>query len=194
MMERSSRFISLSGLSGIAAGVCALGGAFLASQKIRCMLISDCLFNRLQQGKTDLEQQLYFIAAGTFVLAFASAFFFTWLRSKKTGVPVWDRSARRLMWAVALPLLVGAIFLYRMVQLEQYELVVPGCLLFYGLALVNASRYTLSEIRYLGYLEIFLGFINCWFTIYGIFFWVAGFGVLHILYGAIMWWKYEKGK
>ena len=34
MMERSSRFISLSGLSGIAAGICAIAGAWFANDVI----------------------------------------------------------------------------------------------------------------------------------------------------------------
>lgn len=193
MMERSSRFISLSGLSGIAAGICALAGVYLVTLKIDCWKIADCLFNRLgEEGGTTLESELYGIAAGTFIAAFVLAFFFTWLRSKKTNTPVWGPVARRLMWNVAIPLGAGALFLFRMAELQQYELIAPGCLIFYGLALVNASKYTLSEIRYLGYTEILLGLINCWFIGYGLYFWAIGFGVCHIIYGIIMWLKYER--
>ncbi len=192
MMERSSRFISLSGLSGIAAGVCALAGVYLVMLKIDCWKIDDCLFQRLINEGGELETQLYLIAAGTFSAAFVSAFFFTWLRSKKSNVPIWGLVARKLMWNVAVPLVTGAFFLYGMIRLEQYELIAPGCLIFYGLALVNASKYTLSEIRYLGYTEIILGLINCWYTGYGLHFLAVGFGALHIIYGAIMWWKYER--
>lgn len=192
MMERSSRFISLSGWSGIAAGVCALAGVYLVTQKIDCWKIGDCLFRRLINEGGELEKQLYTIAAGTFTAAFSLAFLFTWLRSKKNNLPIWGPLARRLMWSVAVPLAAGAIFLYRMIELRQYELIAPGSLIFYGLALVNASKYTLSEIRYMGYTEILLGLINCWLTGYGLQFWALGFGVLHIIYGAIMWWKYER--
>jgi hypothetical protein len=96
------------------------------------------------------------------------------------------------MWNVAVPLIAGAVFLYAMVRLKQYELVAPGCLVFYGLALVNASKYTLQEIRYLGYCEIVLGLVNCFFIGYGLQFWAIGFGLLHIVYGSIMWWRYER--
>ncbi|MEP6700372.1 MAG: hypothetical protein ABJA85_03625 [Bacteroidota bacterium] len=192
MMERSSRFISLSGLSGIAAGICALVGLYLVVLKIDCWKIDDCLFPLLRNEGRELEKQLYLIAAGTFAAAFISAFFFTWIRSKKNKVPVWGPVARRLMWNEVVPLVAGAFFLYAMIRLKQYELVAPGCLVFYGLALVNASKYTLSEIRYLGYLEILLGLINCWYTGYGLQFLAVGFGMLHIIYGAIMWWKYER--
>ena len=193
IMERSSRFISLSGLSGIAAGICALTGVFLVTQKIDCWKIGDCLLNRLASEEgLDLKRELYLLAAGTFTAAFILAFFFTWLRSRKNNVPIWGHVARRLMWSVATPLIAGGFFLYQMIELKQYELIAPGCLIFYGLALVNASRHTLSEVRYLGYLEILLGLINCRMIGYGLYFWAIGFGVFHIIYGSIMWWKYER--
>jgi hypothetical protein len=77
-------------------------------------------------------------------------------------------------------------------QLGNFALIAPGCLIFYGLALVNAGKYTLGEIRLLGFGQIALGILNCWFLGYGLFFWAAGFGVLHIVYGILMWWKYER--
>jgi hypothetical protein len=194
MMERSSRFISLSGWSGVAAGICALVAAFIVAGKIGCWRISKCLFERLQAGEDIDELRLFFYTTGaaTFVVAFGSAFLFTWLRSKKTSVPLWGNVARRLMWAVAWPLIVGAIFLFRMIQLEQFELVAPGCLVFYGLALLNASKYTLPEIRYLGFAQIILGLVNAWMPGYGLHFWAAGFGALHIVYGLLMWARYER--
>ena len=88
-------------------------------------------------------------------------------------------------------MIVGGIFIYRMMDMGFYQLVAPACLLFYGLALVNASKYTLGEIRYLGYGQLLLGIWNLWSLGYGLYFWAAGFGVLHIIYGLLMWWKYE---
>ncbi|HYM95417.1 MAG TPA: hypothetical protein VET23_14865 [Chitinophagaceae bacterium] len=195
LMEKSSRFISLSGWSGIAAGVCALLGIYLARVKIGCWKIDDCLFPRLlQEGGGILQNHLFVIAAGTFASAFILAFLFTWMRSKKDNVPLWGPVARRLMWSVAGTIIVGGVFLYNMIELKQYQLIAPGCLLFYGLALVNASKYTLSEVRYLGYAEIGMGLISCWMTGYGLYFLAAGFGILHIFYGIIMWSKYERRK
>ena len=88
-------------------------------------------------------------------------------------------------------MLAGGIFLFKLMQFGTFGLIAPGCLIFYGLALVNASKYTLNEIRYLGYLEILLGIVALFFIRYGLYFWATGFGVLHILYGGYMWWKYE---
>ncbi|MBC7886612.1 MAG: hypothetical protein H7Z13_01890 [Ferruginibacter sp.] len=193
MMERSSRFISLSGFSGIAAGLCALAGAFVANKKIHCWVKGDCTMEALiDMGGIVLLNDLLWIATVTFISAFISAFFFTWLRSKKNNIPMWGSATIRLFWNTAIPLMAGAIFLIRMIQLGEYELVAPGCLIFYGLALVNASKYTLGEIRFLGYGQLTLGIMNLWSIGYGLWFWAMGFGILHIIYGIMMWYKYER--
>lgn len=193
MMERSSRFISLSGFSGIAAGLCALVGAWFANKKINCWVKGDCTIGGLiDTGGIQLLNDLLWIATITFISAFISAFFFTWMRSKKNNVPMWGAATMRLLWNTVIPITVGGIFIIRMMQLNEYELVAPACLIFYGLALVNASKYTLGEIRYLGYGQLALGIMNLWNIGYGLYFWAMGFGILHIIYGILMWYKYER--
>ncbi len=183
MMERSSRFISLSGLSGISAGLCALGGAFFSTVTMNDL-----------HDPIKIQSNLILIAILTFITAFVSAFLFTWLRSQSQDIPMWGPATVRLFWNTAIPLMVGGIFLLKVLQLKQYVLIAPGCLIFYGLSLVNASKYTLGEIRYLGYGQLILGLLNLWITGYGLIFWALGFGVLHIVYGILMWWKYERNE
>lgn len=193
MMERSSRFISLSGWSGISAGICALIGAWAAHARLDGfrILYREGADNR-GGGTMDLFYDLLLIAIITFIGAFVSAFLFTYLRSRRNGVPLWDRTVQRLAWNTILPMVVGGIMILRALELGYYELIAPGCLIFYGLALVNASKYTLGEVRYLGYGQIILGILNLWIINEGLYFWAAGFGLLHIVYGAMMWWKYER--
>jgi len=195
MMERSSRFISLSGLSGIAAGICALIGAWLAHPLINNSS-DQKVYNNYHPEIISLRQfmgyTLFLIAMFTLVAAFVLALIFTWIKSKKNNVPIWGTSSKRLLWNIAIPLVAGGIFLLRMIQLGYYGLIAPGCLIFYGMALINASKYTLGEVRYLGYSQVILGLINCWFLGYGLYFWTIGFGLLHIIYGTLMWWKYER--
>jgi hypothetical protein len=198
MMERSSRFISLSGLSGISAGLCALIGAWVAHPYVfgaKDFVIND-IVAIAQASANDysiiLNTYLFWIAAATFVGAFVSAFFFTWIKSKKDGTPIWGNTAKRLLINVSIPILVGGLFLFRMMHYGTFGLVAPGCLIFYGLGLINASKYTLDEIRYLGYCQIVIGIINLWFVGYGLYFWAMGFGIMHILYGVYMWMKYEQ--
>lgn len=197
MMERSSRFISLSGLSGIAAGVCALIGAWFANQVISghggpsAFTHGRGFFEDLTLHDF-INSRLLLIATLTFVAALCASFVFTYLRSKDKNIPVWGSAAKRLLINVAIPMIAGGIYIVRQVQLGNYGLVAPGCLIFYGLALINASKYTLNEIRYLGYLQVILGLINCWVIGYGLYFWAAGFGFLHIIYGVVMWYRYER--
>jgi hypothetical protein len=190
MMDRSSRFISLSGWSGVLAGISALVGAWFAHQKIQ---------THYRQGNDAseacpacLRNDLLTIAILVFMVAFTGAILFTFLKSRRDGIAIWGVSARRLMWNTLLPMGVGAFLIWHMIELKQYALVAPASLLFYGLALVNGSKYTIGEVRYLGYGIIFTGIVNLWFIGNGLYFWAFGFGMLHIVYGLTMWRKYDR--
>ena len=194
IMERSSRFLSLSGLSGLAAGICALAGAWFANNKI---VPYHDRYNDPEHFDTtiifdDLKMKLLLIAAIVLVAALLSSFYFTWRRAKQNQLPLWDPTSKKLLINMLIPLITGGLFILAMLQHDEWRYIAPACLVFYGLALVNASKYTLTDIRYLGLLEIVLGLVNTQFLGYGLYFWAFGFGVLHIVYGAIMWWKYER--
>ena len=188
MMERSSRFISLSGLSGVSAGVCALIGAYIAHGWIH---------DYAQTGftspvRSSFEMQMYVLAVAVLGAALLSSTWFTWRKARKSQLPIWDHASKKLAVNMAIPLLAGGFFVIGLLSHAGWNYVAPACLVFYGLALVNASKYTLTDIRYLGLLEIILGCICMYYPHEGLYFWTAGFGVLHIIYGLIMWWKYEK--
>ncbi len=193
IMERSSRFISLSGLSGIAAGTCALVGAAIGLKILKGYYggyNSRGIFSG--DDFSGLKIKLLGLAVAVFVVAFASSFYLTWRRTKEQGLPMWDHASKRLFWNMLIPLIAGAAFILAMLRYDEWRFVAPSSLIFYGLALVNASKYTLSDIRYLGYCEIIVGLVNMLFIGYGLYFWAVGFGILHIIYGAIMWFKYER--
>jgi hypothetical protein len=193
IMERSSRFISLSGLSGIAAGLCALVGCFLARTWIRGYYARYNDRGRADLNDLDMLQwKLLLLAVAVLGVALVGSFYFTWRKARHDHQSIWNISSRRLAWNMMIPLAAGGLFVLSLWQRDEWTFIAPACLVFYGLALVNASKYTVSDIRYLGYLEIILGLINTQFPRYGLYFWGAGFGILHIVYGAIMWWKYER--
>lgn len=200
IMDRSSRFISLSGLSGVAAGTCALIGAWFANKVITVGIAEGSSLRKIYHTEPGdginlndyMGGSLFFIACVTFTAAFLLAFLFTWLRSRKTGVPLIGTLSRRLTTAVGIPLLAGAFYVVKLMQYGAFGMIAPGCLLFYGLGLVNASRYTLGEIKYLGYCQLLLGITNLFFPGQGLYFWAMGFGILHIVYGIYMWYKYER--
>ncbi len=189
MMEKSSRFISLSGWSGIAAGVCGLAGAFFTGR---------ALSGYYKSGSGDAASQealiwkIATIAAVVFTAAFITAFLFTYLRSKRQGTPIWGQMARRLLWNTMLPMIVGGIVILQLIVSENYSLIGPYTLIFYGLALINGSKYTIGEIRYLGYVEIALGVLALAYPGQWLLLWALGFGIMHIVYGVMMWWRYER--
>lgn len=192
MMERSSRFISLSGLSGVSAGICALIGAWVAHGWIGGY-VRDLETDAFPAEARDLfELKMFGLAIAVLVVAVGSATIFTWRKAKRSGLPIMDHASKRLAVNMAIPLIAGGLFVIGLLNSRGWIYVAPSCLVFYGLALVNASKYTLTDIRYLGLLEILLGCICMYFPHDGLYFWTAGFGILHIIYGLIMWWKYER--
>jgi hypothetical protein len=185
MMERSSRFISLSGLSGLSAGICALAGAYVARGWM-------AVYRQEDEALTSLKSKLIMLALGVLIAALGSAFYFTWRKARKNQLPIWDHSSKKLLINLAIPLATGGLFVAALLYHNEARLVAPSCLVFYGLTLVNASKYTLTDIRYLGMLEIILGLVSMFYAEDGLYFWAAGFGLLHIIYGLIMWWKYDQ--
>lgn len=197
MMQRSSRFISLSGWSGISAGICALAGAAVAypiveNSSYEVIRLRDSFQQDSFSLAAYMDSALFRIALVTFLCALILSFFFTWLRSRKSNTPLWGFNARRLLLNMLIPIAAGGFYLLKLMEAGAYGYIAPGCLLVYGLALLNASKYTLDEVRYLGYVQILLAVVNLFFTGYGLYFWALGFGVMHIVYGIIMWYKYER--
>lgn len=190
MMERSSRFISLSGLSGIFAGIFALCGAYAAYLKLNSL---NGIY-RLLDSNALMDIVIYLLVDASLVLAasLTVGVILTIRNSKKKGIKIWDTTSKRLLINLLIPLITGGLFCLVLLYHGLVGLVAPSSLLFYGLALINASKYTLNDIRYLGFCEIALGLIASLYIGYGLFFWAAGFGVLHIVYGAVMYYKYER--
>jgi hypothetical protein len=196
MMQKSTRFISLSGLSGIFAGVYALIGAFVAYRYLE-------FYGNIRQffasvGLNTINHKFIFfliIDAGTvLVLALGTSFFLTARNIKKNNESMFSPTAIRLVINMMIPLVVGGTFSLILLSYGYIGLVAPSMLIFYGLALMNASAYTIRDIRYLGYLEILIGFIALLDSGNGLFYWSLGFGLLHIVYGTYMYFKYEYKK
>ncbi|HPF97918.1 MAG: hypothetical protein R2802_09495 [Flavobacteriaceae bacterium] len=186
LMNRSSRFISLSGLSGILAGVYALIGAAMAYY----------IVTNSARGYLILDGTIFNICVFIlFMIAFLSvvtAIFLTTRKAKKNNEKIWDKSSRRLLINFLVPLIVGGTYILIILDQQKYGQSGALMLIFYGLALVNASKYSIGDIRYLGYVEILLGLICALFPGYGFWLWVLGFGVMHIIYGTLMYYKYDR--
>jgi hypothetical protein len=185
LMERSSTCAGLSGLGGILAGVLALVGASLAYYWLRD-------FEENTYAIEALQKKILLLAAAVFVGALLCVLFFSYRRSKKIQTPFWNGATRRLIINIAVPFIAGSFIILWVLNNQFYFLLPPVSLIIYGVAIFCGSYYTTDESRYLAFAEMFLGCVNIWLPAYGLLFWATGFGVLHIIYGIVMWVKYER--
>jgi hypothetical protein len=196
MMERSSRFLSLSGLSGVIVGILAIVGVIVAYTFLGLSLNQPGYYHKLVNTDGSLNFQVYSFLLKELVLlliiALATAIYLSMRKATARAIPIWDATAKRLVMNMAVPLLTGAMFCIILLDHGYIGLIIPSTILFYGLAMYNASNYTLHDIRSLGLMHIGLGLLAAYFVDYALLFWGLGFGVLHIVYGLYIYFKYEK--
>ena len=195
IMERSSKFLSLSGLSGIFAGVCALVGAAIAWFFILDADQGQFIeYLRNASGSLTSGPGLYLASDAMLVLGLAvlGAFYFSRRKASMAGQQFWTNTTRRLLVHFMIPLVSGGIFTLILLFHNNLELAASVMLIFYGLSLVNAGKFTFSEIHYLGLTEIILGILAGVFISQGLLFWTIGFGLMHIIYGSLMYFRHER--
>lgn len=190
MMERSSKFMSLSGWAGILAGTYALIGAWIAYKVLyfNPATISDDAFLTGNSGLPHLMG----LALIILILATGTAIFFSYKRSVHRGEKPWNLTAKRLLINMAVPLVTGGLLILMLISKGLFGLLAPFSLLFYGLALYNAGNFTFREVKILGLVQLGLGLISSWFIGYGLLLWALGFGLAHIVYGIYMHFRYER--
>lgn len=190
LMNKSSRFISLSGLSGILAGIYALIGAFMAHGIIESIKSETNPLKRFLASYNSVGT-LFIIAIAVIVLSIITGIYLTSKKAKKQNEKIFDSSSKRLVINFFIPLITGGIFCLILIDKEYFGLIASTTLIFYGLSCVNASKYTLGNVRYLGLANIVLGLVATQYIGYGLYFWAVGFGIFHIVYGAWMYFKYD---
>lgn len=191
LMNKSTQCLSLSGLSGVLAGIYALIGAWLAYKTIYFDTTVSKRYSDLIISETAVKK-LLLIAASVLIASIATGVILSARKAKKQNESVWNAASKRLLINFAIPLATGGIFILFLIEKEMLNLVAPLTLIFYGLACVNASKYTLRDVRYLGITMILLGLLSTWFINYGLLFWALGFGLCHIIYGSMMHFKYDR--
>lgn len=191
LMNKSTQCLSLSGLSGVLAGIYALIGAWLAYKTIYFDTSVSKRYSDLIISETAVKK-LLLIAASVLIASIATGVILSARKAKKQNESVWNAASKRLLINFAIPLATGGIFILFLIEKEMLNLVAPLTLIFYGLACVNASKYTLRDVRYLGITMILLGLLSTWFINYGLLFWALGFGFCHIIYGSMMHFKYDR--
>jgi hypothetical protein len=190
ILEARTQFRTLSGLSGVVAGLWALGGAYVATQII--YNADHIIYDDIRAGVNSVDLgALMLVAVVTFLGALSTGIFFSVRNAHRLRTKFWNPVAAKLILNFSIPMAMGGVFLLALLYRGYYMLVAPTCLVFYGLALVNASNYTYSDIRKLGLAMLATGSVSLFLPGYGLYCWAFGFGVLHIVYGGIMYFKYE---
>nr|WP_294793950.1 hypothetical protein [uncultured Mucilaginibacter sp.] len=195
LMERSSKFISLSGFSGVLAGIYALIGAAIAY----FMLYNDGsrLYSIHENPTTAIFEDVILVklittAAIVLIFSVATGMILTYQKARRKNQPIWGKASKDLLYSMLVPLLSGGLLIMILLYRGYYGVVAPASLIFYGLALIGASNFTFTDVRFLGLCDVALGLIAACLPGYGLVFWALGFGVLHIVYGSVMYFKYDR--
>lgn len=193
IMENSTKFLSLSGLGGVFTGLIAIAGAAVAFFMIFKGNFSTDFFSALTTAEINLIQNQSIIdALVVLIAAIAVSYLLSYRKAGLKGLRMWTPVSKRLLVSMIVPLASGGILIFILYLQNQFNLIIPSMLIFYGLALVNAGKFTYSEVFYLGLFEIITGLAAAALPEFGIFFWGLGFGFLHIAYGLLLYRKYEK--
>lgn len=196
LMERSSRFISLSGLSGVIAGIAAITGTVAAYIYLGLSPGEPGYYHFATNENGGLNPEFFkFMTADAIVVlmvSLTSALILTARKARRHGLSPWDPASKRLLANILIPLAAGAVYCLTLLYHRNIAFIAPATLIFYGLALLNAGKYTLNDVRYLGVIEIITGLIASLVIEYGLLFWAFGFGIVHIVYGITMYYKYGK--
>jgi len=188
MMERSSKFLSLSGWAGVFAGIYALTGAYIAYQVLQ--------FRPQQLMSAEATPNgaggILLLGIAVLVLAVGTAVLLSARKAQKRGEKIWNGTSRRLLLNMLVPLLTGGILILVSLSKSLTGMLVPLTLIFYGLSLFNVGAVTYRELRSLGIVQIVLGLLSFYYVQYGLLFWAAGFGIMHIIYGIYIHYRHER--
>ena len=195
IMERSSKFLSLSGLAGIFAGICALTGALAAWIFIFGPVqvsFGEYILQKNSPASDRTGLYLALAAMAVLISAMTGAVYFSQRKARRSSQKFWTNTTRRLLIHLLIPLVTGGLLILILAYRGNPELIIPAMLIFYGLALVNAGKFTFGEIHYLGLTQIALGLLAALFVKQGLLLWTVGFGLMHIIYGSVMYYRHER--
>jgi hypothetical protein len=191
MMERTTKFLSLSGWAGIMAGIYALVGAYLAF-KVFGFNPDEIFYPVTEGGYSSDLLNVWLLGIAVLILSICTAIYFSGKKAVKRNEKLWNPTSRRLLVNMGLPLVVGGLLILVFILKGLVGLVIPMALIFYGFSLYIAGKHTYEDVKALGLIQIVLGLIGSYYTSYGLLLWAVGFGIAHIFYGAYIYFKYEK--
>lgn len=167
-MERSTHFTAVPGYGGMLMGATAVAAAFIANSQI---LLRDSVITWL-------------VEAG---LAFAVGLLAMWQKSKIAGQSLVSAPAKKFAFGFAPPLIVGVVIVLGLSQNGYFYVLPPVCMLCYGAAVVCGGAFSVRVVPVMGWCFIALGAVSFALpTNYGSLMMGVSFGLLHIIFGAII--------
>ena len=167
-MERSVHFTAVPGYGGILMGVTALVAAYIANVQV---YLVDSLATWLVEA----------------CLAFAIGLLAMWQKSRIDNTSLLSGPSRKFAMSFAPPLIVGVVIVLGLWRFGNYTAMAPVCMLTYGAAVVCGGAFSVRVVPVMGWCFIALGaaaFILP--TTYANLMMGASFGLLHIIFGAII--------
>lgn len=167
-MERSTSFTAVPGYGGILMGATALAAAYIANVQ------------------TGLRESIVTWLAEA-ALAFAIGVLAMWQKSKIAGQSLASAPAKKFAMSFAPPLIVGIVVTLGLARYGYFYVLPPICMLTYGAAVVCGGAFSVRVVPVMGWCFMALGAIAFVLpTSYGNLMMAASFGVLHIVFGAII--------
>ena len=171
-LERAGSFTAVPGWGGVVVGLTALGAAAVAwSQPSPGAWLMVWLIEAALAG-----------VIGVWAVAW---------KAKSAGVPLLSGPGRRFALSFTPPLVVGAL-LTALMWREGLVMILPGIwLMLYGTAVVTGGAFSIEIVPLMGLCFMVLGAVAL-FTpqAWGDAFMAAGFGGLHVVFGALIARKY----
>jgi len=167
-MERSTHFTAVPGYGGMLMGVTALVAAYIASTQI---YLRDWLLTWIVEAS----------------LAFSIGLLAMWQKSKIAGTSLVSVPAKKFAFGFTPALICGSVITLGLWRYEHYEVMAPVWMLLYGASVVTGGAFSVRVVPVMGWFFIALGAAA--FALpaaYGNILMGASFGLLHIIFGAII--------
>ncbi len=164
-MERSTHFTAVPGYGGMLMGVTAIAAAYIANNTL------DWLATWLVEA----------------CLAFAIGMLAMWQKSKIAGQSLTSAPARKFALGFAPPLIAGAVVTFGLWRYGQFAIMAPVWMVIYGTAVITGGAFSVKIVPVMGWLFMAAGAAAFMMpAAYGNYFMAASFGLLHIVFGAVI--------
>lgn len=171
-MERAGSFTAVPGVGGLMIGVTALGAAMLAA------------------GQSGRGEWLAVWLAEAVLACLIGVAGVAW-KSRRVGLPLLSGPGRKFLWGFAPPLAAGALLTVALFRGGATQLLPGAWLLLYGAGVLIGGAASVRIVPVMGLAFMALGAVALFVpAAWGTAMLAAGFGGLHLVFGAVITVKY----